>query len=47
MFGWTNTNAAWLITPAMAGGPQFSMYQVSDVSGHLIRFSLSERNAYS
>ena len=28
LFGWKNTNAAWLITPAMAGGPQFSMYLV-------------------
>jgi len=27
LFGWTNCNAAWLITPAMAGTPQFSMYQ--------------------
>ena len=29
MFGWKNTLAAWLVTPAMAGEPQFSMYQVS------------------
>lgn len=28
MFGWKNTDAAWLVTPAMAGAPQFSMYQV-------------------
>ena len=27
LFGWKNTNAAWLVTPAMHGGPQFSMYQ--------------------
>lgn len=30
LFGWKNTNAAWLVTPSMAGGPQFSMYQVSE-----------------
>ena len=27
MFGWKDTNAAWFVTPAMAGSPQFSMYQ--------------------
>jgi hypothetical protein len=34
MFGWKHTNAAWLVTPAMAGAPQFSMYQVGARERH-------------
>lgn len=37
LFGWKDTLAAWFITPAMAGKPNFSMYQVRRGDGAIAR----------
>ena len=43
LFGWKDTLAAWFITPAMAGKPNFSMYQVRRGDGAIARATAADR----